>query len=70
MNRATSRGGGRGGWLDGANLNGSRLDLFYWVVAVVSPLGLLNFLYWANKYRYRHDPCVAAGAPVDEDSDA
>ncbi|KAL6646574.1 hypothetical protein ACP70R_015651 [Stipagrostis hirtigluma subsp. patula] len=67
MNRATGGGHGRG-WLEGRNLNGTRLDLFYWVVAAVALLGWLNFLYWAKRYRYRHDPRIPV-KPVKEDTE-
>ncbi|KAE8785895.1 protein nrt1 ptr family -like isoform x1 [Hordeum vulgare] len=66
VNRAT-RHGQRGGWLEGKSLNNSRLDLFYWVVAVVGLLGFLNYLYWAKKYVYQHNPRIAEPS-VDEDS--
>jgi solute carrier family 15 (peptide/histidine transporter), member 3/4 len=57
VNRVT-RHGRRGGWLEAASLNNSRLDLFYWVVAVVGLLAFLNYLYWAKRYVYRHDPRI------------
>ncbi|TVU51468.1 hypothetical protein EJB05_02900 [Eragrostis curvula] len=56
VNRVTSSGGAGGhGWLDGATLNASRLDLFYWLLAL---FGLLSFIYLlcACMYTYRHDP--------------
>ncbi|KAM0904108.1 hypothetical protein ACQ4PT_018222 [Festuca glaucescens] len=55
VNGATRR-GGRGGWLEGASLDDGRLDLFYWVVAAVGSLGFLNYVYWAKKYAYQHNP--------------
>ncbi|KAL6639988.1 hypothetical protein ACP70R_022298 [Stipagrostis hirtigluma subsp. patula] len=67
VNRATGGGHGRG-WLEGRNLNGTRLDLFYWVVAAVALLGWLNFLYWAKRYRYRHDPRIPV-KPANADSE-
>jgi len=68
VNRAT-RHGSRGGWLEATSLNNSRLDLFYWVVAVVGLLAFLNYLYWAKRYVYRHDPRVVTNQPsVDQDS--
>lgn len=66
VNMATKR-GHRGGWLEGTNLNSSHLDLFYWVVAVVGLLGFFNYLYWAKKYVYRHDPRIVEPS-VDQDS--
>jgi len=68
VNRAT-RHGSRGGWLEATSLNNSRLDLFYWVVAVVGLLAFLNYLYWAKRYVYRHDPRIVTNRPsVDQGS--
>uniref|UniRef100_A0A0E0KS75 Uncharacterized protein n=1 Tax=Oryza punctata TaxID=4537 RepID=A0A0E0KS75_ORYPU len=55
VNKAT-RHGHHGGWLEGTSLNNSHLDLFYWVIAVIGLLGFLNYLYWAKKYVYQHNP--------------
>ncbi|KAM0877957.1 hypothetical protein ACQ4PT_035154 [Festuca glaucescens] len=57
VNSAT-RHGHHGGWLEGTTLNSSHLDLFYWVVAVLGLLGFFNYLYWAKKYVYQHNPHV------------
>ncbi|KAF7063561.1 hypothetical protein CFC21_070077 [Triticum aestivum] len=66
---AATRHGHRVGWLEGASLNTSHLDLFYWVVAVIGLLGFLNYLYWANRYVYQNNQRLARVAPtVDEDS--
>ncbi|KAM3368306.1 hypothetical protein ACQJBY_016688 [Aegilops geniculata] len=66
VNKAT-RHGHQGGWLEGTSLNNSHLDLFYWVVAVVGLLGLCNYLYWAKKYVYQHNPRIVETS-VDHDS--
>ncbi|KAI4968541.1 hypothetical protein ZWY2020_045871 [Hordeum vulgare] len=47
-----------GGWLEGTSLNNSHLDLFYWVVAILGLLGFFNYLYWAKKYVYQHNPRI------------
>jgi solute carrier family 15 (peptide/histidine transporter), member 3/4 len=60
--------GHRGGWLEGASLNNSRLDLFYWVVTVVGLLAFVNYLYWAKRYKYRQDPRIVDKSPVDPGS--
>ncbi|KAL6652481.1 hypothetical protein ACP70R_011406 [Stipagrostis hirtigluma subsp. patula] len=65
VNRAT-RHGHHGGWLEGTSLNNSHLDLFYWVVAVVGLLAFLNYLYWAKKYVYRHNPRIVDEPTVDQ----
>lgn len=68
VNRVT-RHGDRGGWLEAASLNNSRLDLFYWVVAVVGLFAFLNYLFWAKMYVYRHDPRAVTDEPsADQDS--
>ncbi|TVU51463.1 hypothetical protein EJB05_02895, partial [Eragrostis curvula] len=55
VNRTTSSGGGHG-WLDGATLDASRLDLFYWLLAVFALVSLFIYLLCAWMYTYRHDP--------------
>ncbi|KAI3429128.1 uncharacterized protein J3R85_008542 [Psidium guajava] len=39
-------------WLKGANLNGYRLERFYWLMCVLSGLNFLHYLYWATRYKY------------------
>ena len=60
VNRATARQGGGHGWLDGANLNASRLDLFYWLLAVFGLVAFCLYLLCARRYTYRHDPRMPA----------
>ncbi|XP_062185679.1 protein NRT1/ PTR FAMILY 4.3-like isoform X2 [Phragmites australis] len=67
VNRAT-RHGSLGGWLEGTSLNNSHLDLFYWVVTIVGLLAFLNYLYWAKKYVYRHNPRIVDEPSVDQES--
>ncbi|WVZ83702.1 LOW QUALITY PROTEIN: hypothetical protein U9M48_030823 [Paspalum notatum var. saurae] len=57
VNHATAgRHGGSHGWLDGASLNASRLDLFYWLLATFALVSLFLYLLCAWRYAYRHDP--------------
>ncbi|KAK1440402.1 hypothetical protein QVD17_06229 [Tagetes erecta] len=49
VNKVTSR-SSDGGWLGDNDLNKDRLDLFYWVLAGVSLINFLNYLYWARWY--------------------
>ncbi|KAL0908132.1 hypothetical protein M5K25_022605 [Dendrobium thyrsiflorum] len=58
VNKATRNGEEGKGWLDGNNLNKSHLDSFYWLLSVMGFMGLINYLYWAKKYVYRHDPRI------------
>ncbi|CAI0378533.1 unnamed protein product [Linum tenue] len=54
VNKITSRYSSSGhGWLGDNDLNNDRLDLFYWMLAVLSFLNFLNYLFWANWY----SPC-------------
>ena len=60
VNRATAGQGGGHGWLDGANLNASRLDLFYWLLALFGLVSFFLYLLCAWRYTYRHDPRMQA----------
>ncbi|KAK1693873.1 hypothetical protein QYE76_010570 [Lolium multiflorum] len=66
VNWAT-RHGHQGGWLEGTSLDNSHLDLFYWVVAIVALLGFFNYMYWAKKYVYQHNPRIVENS-ADRDS--
>ncbi|KAL1564878.1 protein NRT1/ PTR FAMILY 4.3-like [Salvia divinorum] len=41
---------GATGWLSDNDLDKDRLDLFYWLLAVLSFLNFLNYLFWSNWY--------------------
>uniref|UniRef100_A0A0E0MEP6 Major facilitator superfamily (MFS) profile domain-containing protein n=1 Tax=Oryza punctata TaxID=4537 RepID=A0A0E0MEP6_ORYPU len=69
VNRVTRRRHGGGGWLDGANLNGSRLDLFYWLVSGIELAAFMAYLLFAWRYVYRNDQRVAAADAVDDQED-
>ncbi|KAK4788399.1 hypothetical protein SAY86_019718 [Trapa natans] len=47
VNKVTSSGGC--GWLRDNDLNKDRLDLFYWLLAVLSFLNFLNYLFWSSR---------------------
>ena len=59
VNKATSHGGSQPGWLsDSRPFNRSKLNLFYWLMAVLSFINFLYFITVAHFYRYkkfRHD---------------
>lgn len=42
----------KGGWLSDNDLNKDRLDLFYWLLAGLSFINFLNYLFWADWYSY------------------
>ncbi|XP_019169508.1 PREDICTED: protein NRT1/ PTR FAMILY 4.3-like [Ipomoea nil] len=50
VNKITSSlsGSKRKGWLSDNNLNNDRLDLFYWLLAGMSFLNFLNYVFWAR----------------------
>ncbi|KAF8701501.1 hypothetical protein HU200_033525 [Digitaria exilis] len=72
VNRVTRHGGRKQGWLDGANLNRSKLDSFYWLVCVLQLVSFMAYLYWARRYVYRNDQRVVEKdkSPVYRDMDA
>ncbi|XP_059078075.1 protein NRT1/ PTR FAMILY 4.6-like [Cryptomeria japonica] len=41
------------GWLGGNNLNRNQLNLFYWLLAILSMLNFFNYLYWSKWYKYK-----------------
>jgi solute carrier family 15 (peptide/histidine transporter), member 3/4 len=47
--------GGKPGWLPD-NLNEGRLDLFFWLISVLSLLNFLVFMFCASRYRYKRAP--------------
>jgi hypothetical protein len=67
VNHATAHADGGHGWLDGANLNASRLDRFYWLLAVLGLVSFSIYLLCAWKYTYRHDPRMQITMPSDDD---
>nr|XP_043621074.1 protein NRT1/ PTR FAMILY 4.3-like [Erigeron canadensis] len=38
------------GWLGGSNLNKDRLDLFYWLLAGLSLINFINYIFWSRWY--------------------
>lgn len=51
INKITSS-SSKGGWLSDNDLNKDRLDLFYWLLAGLSFINFLNYLFWADWYSY------------------
>ncbi|KAL6964501.1 hypothetical protein U1Q18_035552 [Sarracenia purpurea var. burkii] len=52
VNKITSSSSNKGGWLSENDLNKDRLDLFYWLLAVLSFLNFFNYLFWARWYSH------------------
>lgn len=59
VNAATKANTKSGGWVAGNNLNRNHLNLFYWLLAILSLLNLLNYLFWARRYKYKTQTPVA-----------
>ncbi|KAJ8467368.1 hypothetical protein OPV22_029920 [Ensete ventricosum] len=55
-----SSGAHRSGWLSDNNLDKDRLDLFYWLLAALSLLNFVNYLYWSRWYSYNPSADSAA----------
>ncbi|KAG8378568.1 hypothetical protein BUALT_Bualt08G0150400 [Buddleja alternifolia] len=53
--------GSGGGWLSENDLNKDRLDLFYWLLAALSFVNFLNYLFWSRWYSY--NPSVLPTPP-------
>ncbi|KAI3851821.1 hypothetical protein MKX03_034176 [Papaver bracteatum] len=59
--------GGRKSWF-GKDLNHSRLDKFYWVLAAINAVNLLVYAYLAGRYSYKNvEKRVAVAADSSED---
>ena len=41
------------GWLGGNNLNRNHLNLFYWLLAILSMINFVIYLYWSKWYKYK-----------------
>ncbi|XP_039123833.1 protein NRT1/ PTR FAMILY 4.4-like [Dioscorea cayenensis subsp. rotundata] len=50
VNKLTSSNSRNGGWLSDNDLNKDRLDLFYWLLAVLSLVNFFNYLFWSRWY--------------------
>ncbi|KAK6945546.1 Proton-dependent oligopeptide transporter family [Dillenia turbinata] len=48
------------GWLSENDLNKDRLDLFYWLLASLSIINFLNYLFWSRWYSKNPSPSATA----------
>ncbi|KAL7202758.1 hypothetical protein ACSBR1_034262 [Camellia fascicularis] len=46
------------GWLEGITLNDSKLNLFYWFLAILSCINFANYLFWASWYKYKDNSAI------------
>ncbi|OVA10956.1 Proton-dependent oligopeptide transporter family [Macleaya cordata] len=58
VNGATKGITNSGGWLAGNNINRNHVNLFYWLLSILSLINFIHYLFWANRYQYRHQPPV------------
>ncbi|XP_068666650.1 protein NRT1/ PTR FAMILY 4.5-like [Aristolochia californica] len=67
VNQATKNHTKTKGWLGGNNINRNHLNLFYWLLSILSLINLFNYLYWARRYRYRAQPpqVLPAGRKIE-----
>lgn len=69
VNMVTAGHGGAGGWLGDNDLNKDRLDLFYWMLAVLSVLNFFCYLVCARWYNSGADGLDAASAQIAAEGD-
>ncbi|PRQ19659.1 putative proton-dependent oligopeptide transporter family, major facilitator superfamily [Rosa chinensis] len=62
---SSSSSGTHGGWLSDNDLNKDRLDLFYWLLAGLSFLNFLNYLFWSKWYC--HNPSSSSSGAQQQD---
>ncbi|KAI3741622.1 hypothetical protein L1987_59296 [Smallanthus sonchifolius] len=53
VNRASKGATKSGGWLAGNNLNRNHLEKFYWMLAILSLINFIIYIFVARKYKYR-----------------
>ncbi|KAF9620646.1 hypothetical protein IFM89_013672 [Coptis chinensis] len=54
VNSATKNLTSSKGWLAGNNINKNHVNLFYWLLSLLSMINFFNYLFWAKRYKYRH----------------
>ncbi|XP_051128669.1 protein NRT1/ PTR FAMILY 4.6-like isoform X2 [Andrographis paniculata] len=66
VNRATEDITRSRGWLNGNNINRGHLNLFYWLLSVLSLFNFFVYLMVSRRYKYRKDINGAASATARE----
>ncbi|KAL5774149.1 hypothetical protein ACOSP7_011706 [Xanthoceras sorbifolium] len=59
VNRATKGITNSGGWLAGNNISRNHLNLFYWLLSIMSLINFCFYLFFAKRYKYRPQSTVA-----------
>ncbi|KAG6581385.1 Protein NRT1/ PTR FAMILY 4.6 [Cucurbita argyrosperma subsp. argyrosperma] len=61
VNSATKGITKNGGWLIGNNINRNHLNLFYWLLSILSFINFFIYIFATQKYNYRnHKPAISA----------
>eukprot|EP01018_Ginkgo_biloba_P032861 Gb_00898 [translate_table: standard] len=63
VNTATRNITDSGGWLHGNNLNDSHLNLFYWMLSILSLVNFFIYIFCANRYVYKQRSLDDADIP-------
>lgn len=67
VNKITSS-SSSGGWLSDNDLNKDKLDLFYWLLAVLSLINFFNYLFWSKWYSY--NPSLSHDRSLGQDMES
>ncbi|XP_028087939.1 protein NRT1/ PTR FAMILY 4.4-like [Camellia sinensis] len=61
---SSSTSSGHGGWLSHNDLNQDRLDLFYWLLALLSLINFFNYLFWSTWFSYNNTFSSSGPSPT------
>ena len=53
-------------WVYGLDLDRNKLDLFYWLLAILSVINFFHYLFWAMWYKYKTNADDNGGVVVVE----
>lgn len=66
VNKITSHSSSNGGWIKHNDLNKDRLDLFYWLLAALSFLNSLQYIYWAKWHLRKQSASCTSTTPLPD----
>jgi len=64
VNGATKNVTRSGGWLAGNNINRNHLNLFYWLLSILSFINFIIYLFVAKRYKYRPQNLVDSNEKI------
>ncbi|XP_062160478.1 protein NRT1/ PTR FAMILY 4.5-like [Alnus glutinosa] len=64
VNGATKNVTRSGGWLAGNNINRNHLNLFYWLLSILSLINFIIYLFVAKRYKYRPQNLVDSNEKI------